>query len=95
MYTAAATIYYASGVWSYFGKATENRTLLLPAFYPFDYHSSPVFESICVIQCIQSSALIIADSVSQCLLVALVKKLTDDKIEKKKIAASTFFEFFL
>ncbi|XP_058805760.1 uncharacterized protein LOC131672513 [Phymastichus coffea] len=94
MYLPSCTLYYIDSAFSYFGKPIENRKLLLPSFYPFSYHHSPVFEGIFIIQGIQCTMLIIADVVTQSLLVTLVRNSFTWYIKCLKCSPCFYFILF-
>ncbi|XP_058805759.1 odorant receptor 13a-like [Phymastichus coffea] len=72
MYATATTVYFPDLVLSYFGQPKEHRKLFFASKYPFDYHSSPIYEIVILVQIIQCLLIVAADLVSQTLLAALI-----------------------
>ena len=74
LYLCAASSYYPESLISYIIKSTEERTLVLAAIYPFDYHPSPFFEIVTIVQSVQIALLVCADALSEMFLGTLVCK---------------------
>lgn len=72
MYAIATTVYFPDLLISYFGKPKEARKLFFASNYPFDYHPTPIYEIVVLIQIVQCLFIVAADLLSQILLAALV-----------------------
>ncbi|NP_001177508.1 odorant receptor 68 [Nasonia vitripennis] len=72
MYLGACCLFYLQFALMYTQMPSEDRIMLLKAYYPFDYKSSPVFEIMCFIQVIQGLLMCSIQALSESLLIALV-----------------------
>lgn len=83
IYMGSSSLYYVQFGLMYAVVPVENRELILKAYYPFDYKSSPTYEIMIVTQILQGLVMCSIQALSESLLIALVRKMAMTIFQEK------------